>query len=250
MQTLRCVTRIGLQRVRKFCVTSREDARLRCPGGGRRSATARSAQFTGGASTKFLASVSHAANSGDTVVTSPMEWYEAEVRALEETRATQSPPPDPAVFYGSSSITLWSTLARDLGTARAVNLGFGGSTLEACVWFFERLVPPAGPASLVVYGARGCGERPHRERTPETILCRQPRRRGSLLSMPSAARTHRARQTIRTIHPRRGRPARPFEGSDRLACRARLQHRRVSRGEHRVSTPRLLREGRGVERPV
>jgi lysophospholipase L1-like esterase len=80
-----------------------------------------------------------------------MEWYETEVRALEQARTTESLPPDPAVFYGSSSITSWRTLARDLGSTRAVNLGFGGSTLEACVWFFERLVPPMRPASLVVY---------------------------------------------------------------------------------------------------
>src|SRR5262249_24881031 len=46
---------------------------------------------------------------------------------------------------------LWSTLASDLDAACIVNLGFGGSTLEACVWFFERLVTRACPASLVVY---------------------------------------------------------------------------------------------------
>jgi lysophospholipase L1-like esterase len=80
-----------------------------------------------------------------------MEWYEAEVRALEQACTMHPLPPDPAVFYGSSSITLWRTLARDLGSTRAVNLGFGGSTLEACVWFFDRLVPPTHPASLVVY---------------------------------------------------------------------------------------------------
>jgi lysophospholipase L1-like esterase len=80
-----------------------------------------------------------------------MEWYEAEVRALEQACRMRPLPPDPAVFYGSSSITLWRTLARDLGSTRAVNLGFGGSTLEACVWFFDRLVPPTRPASLVVY---------------------------------------------------------------------------------------------------
>jgi lysophospholipase L1-like esterase len=80
-----------------------------------------------------------------------MEWYETEVRALEVARATQPLPSDPAVFYGSSSITLWRTLARDLANTRAVNLGFGGSTLEACVWFFDRLIPPTRPASLIVY---------------------------------------------------------------------------------------------------
>jgi lysophospholipase L1-like esterase len=80
-----------------------------------------------------------------------MEWYEAEVQALEEARRSQQPPAHPAVFYGSSSIRLWTSLARDLGDASAVNLGFGGATLAACVWFFERLVLPVRPASLVVY---------------------------------------------------------------------------------------------------
>src|SRR5262245_44134877 len=90
-----------------------------------------------------------------------MNWYETEVRALEQARGTQSLPPDPAVFYGSSSITLWRTLARDLASARAVNLGFGGSTLEACVWFFDRLVPPTRPASLIVYaGDNDLGDGP------------------------------------------------------------------------------------------
>src|SRR5262249_20765434 len=96
-----------------------------------------------------------------------MEWYEPEVRALEQARATQSLPPDPAVFYGSSSITLWHTLARDLASTRAVNLGFGGSTLEACVWFFDRLVPPTHPASLVVYAGDndlGDGQTPRQVR--------------------------------------------------------------------------------------
>jgi lysophospholipase L1-like esterase len=80
-----------------------------------------------------------------------MEWYEAEVRGLEHLRSVRKPVEAPAVFYGSSTIRLWSTLAWDLGNPRALNLGFGGSTLEACFWFFERLVPPERPSSLVVY---------------------------------------------------------------------------------------------------
>lgn len=80
-----------------------------------------------------------------------MDWYESEVRALEIARAQRALPRCPAVFYGSSSIRAWGTLAEDLGDPRAINLGFGGSTLEACVHFFERLVAPVRPASLVVY---------------------------------------------------------------------------------------------------
>src|SRR5262245_52274636 len=97
-----------------------------------------------------------------------MEWYETEVRALEQARATQSLPADAAVFYGSSSITFWRTLAQDLASTRVVNLGFGGSTLEACVWFFDRLVLPTRPASLVVYAGDndlGDGQTPRQVRS-------------------------------------------------------------------------------------
>lgn len=80
-----------------------------------------------------------------------MEWYESEVRSLEHARRHRVLPECPAVFYGSSSIRGWDTLAGDLGEPRALNLGFGGSTLEACVFFFERLIVPVRPASLIVY---------------------------------------------------------------------------------------------------
>ena len=79
-----------------------------------------------------------------------VEWYESEVQALE--RATQSRVNGnrPPVFYGSSSIRLWDTLAEDFDP-RVLNLGFGGSTLQACDHFFARLVPPVHPRSLLLY---------------------------------------------------------------------------------------------------
>lgn len=96
-----------------------------------------------------------------------MQWYEAEVRELESARKRQPIPPCPTVFYGSSSIRMWNSLARDLGSPRALNLGFGGSTLAACVYFFERLVTPIHPASLVVYaGDNDLGD----GRSPEEVL--------------------------------------------------------------------------------
>ena len=73
-----------------------------------------------------------------------MEWYEAEVRALEKAHTLPPQPQKTVVFYGSSSIRLWTSLAEDfadLGRDMHVfNGGFGGSTLEACVHFFERLM--------------------------------------------------------------------------------------------------------------
>ena len=79
-----------------------------------------------------------------------MEWYEAEVRELERAQAGRVAGERPPVFYGSSSMRLWETLAEDVDP-RVLNLGFGGSTLEACDHFFARLIPPVRPRSLLLY---------------------------------------------------------------------------------------------------
>jgi lysophospholipase L1-like esterase len=71
------------------------------------------------------------------------------------------------VFYGSSSIRLWAGLAKDFPGVPLVNLGFGGSTLAACSWFFWRLVQPLQPAALVLYaGDNDLGD----GATPEQVL--------------------------------------------------------------------------------
>ncbi len=85
------------------------------------------------------------------VILQSMDWYEPDVQALEAEHNRRSPVVHPTVFYGSSTIRLWTDLARDLDAPEALNLGFGGSTLEACVYFFDRLVVPEHPSSLVVY---------------------------------------------------------------------------------------------------
>jgi lysophospholipase L1-like esterase len=79
-----------------------------------------------------------------------VEWYETEVQALERTVQGRVNGNRPPVFYGSSSIRFWDTLAEDFDP-RVLNLGFGGSTLEACDYFFARLVPPVNPRSLLLY---------------------------------------------------------------------------------------------------
>jgi lysophospholipase L1-like esterase len=79
-----------------------------------------------------------------------VEWYEAEVQALERSSRMGVNGTHPPVFYGSSSFRLWDTLAEDFDP-HVLNLGFGGSTLEACDYFFARLVPPVHPRSLLVY---------------------------------------------------------------------------------------------------
>lgn len=80
-----------------------------------------------------------------------MVWYEEEVQRVEKERLKISYEPE-TVFYGSSSFTLWSGLYEDLELLKPVNLGFGGSTLAACVWFFERIMASVeAPRRFVIY---------------------------------------------------------------------------------------------------
>ncbi|MFT4032054.1 MAG: SGNH/GDSL hydrolase family protein [Siphonobacter sp.] len=80
-----------------------------------------------------------------------MFWYEEEVQHLEQKVGNLLDASGSVVFYGSSSIRLWETLAQDFPTLKTLNLGFGGSTLAACTWFFERIVVPANPQAIIFY---------------------------------------------------------------------------------------------------
>jgi lysophospholipase L1-like esterase len=95
-----------------------------------------------------------------------MYWYEDEVKALEIESLKTGYEPE-TIFYGSSSIRLWNTLYQDMAHVKPVNLGFGGSTLAACVWFFDRLMMPFSPKRLVVYaGDNDLGD----GRSPEEVF--------------------------------------------------------------------------------
>jgi lysophospholipase L1-like esterase len=79
-----------------------------------------------------------------------MIWYENDVKKLEALKGTLPYTPE-TIFYGSSSIRLWKDLYTDLEPLRPINLGFGGSTLAACVWFFDRIMEPYAPQHIVCY---------------------------------------------------------------------------------------------------
>ncbi len=77
--------------------------------------------------------------------------FAEDVHQLERRVQAATVPRQPVVFYGSSSFRLWETVGADLHLPNALNLGFGGSTLEACTHFFERLVVPHAPSAMFVY---------------------------------------------------------------------------------------------------
>lgn len=92
-----------------------------------------------------------------------MFWYEDEIKGLEKKHAELTYQPE-TVFYGSSTIRLWVSLSRDFSEIKPVNLGFGGSTLAACTWFFDRVMARYEPKRLVFYaGDNDLGDGRHPE---------------------------------------------------------------------------------------
>ena len=95
-----------------------------------------------------------------------MFWYEEDIKQLEKKIDTLNDPPY-TVFYGSSSIRLWDHLEKDFNRFNGINLGFGGSTLAACVWFYDRIFSKIQPTSIVLYaGDNDLGDNRH----PEEVL--------------------------------------------------------------------------------
>lgn len=80
-----------------------------------------------------------------------MFWYEEEVLRVEKVLSNLEYLPE-TVFYGSSTFTLWENLYADFEDLKPVNLGFGGSTLAACAWFFDRIFDPlTSIKSILIY---------------------------------------------------------------------------------------------------
>ena len=95
-----------------------------------------------------------------------MYWYEDEVKRLEADGAKLGYLPE-TIFYGSSSIRMWTSLYNDFKEIKPINLGFGGSTLAACVWFFDRIMTPYQPKRFIIYaGDNDLGDGRH----PEEVL--------------------------------------------------------------------------------
>ena len=92
-----------------------------------------------------------------------MFWYEEDVKRLELIKANVVEQPE-LVFYGSSSIRMWSNLGNDFDQYHPINLGFGGSTMAACVWFFDRVMVELHPKGMVIYaGDNDLGDGRHPE---------------------------------------------------------------------------------------
>ena len=80
----------------------------------------------------------------------PDAW-EASMRRFEAQDRLHPPQPGVIVFTGSSSITFWASLERDMAPLPVLNRGFGGSRIGDAVHYAPRTVLAYNPRAVVLY---------------------------------------------------------------------------------------------------
>lgn len=103
-----------------------------------------------GLSLIFLSSVAYAQTTPTTAPINPAQWTD-ELRAFARQDSLTPPFARPILFYGSSSIRKWETLATDFPARPVLNRGFGGSRFPDALYFFDRLVVAYKPRQVVLY---------------------------------------------------------------------------------------------------
>jgi lysophospholipase L1-like esterase len=103
------------------------------------------------ASTLLYATQLPAAAKGVESYDAPLERFEGAVKTFESHDHGAMPAPGGTVFVGSSTFAHWTTMEADLKDLKAINHGFGGSTLPEVNHYFDRLVTRYKPDRIVLY---------------------------------------------------------------------------------------------------
>ena len=82
--------------------------------------------------------------------TDPERWART-IEVFTQQDAQRLPPAGSVLFIGSSSIRGWYSLRRDFESLQPINRGFGGSLATDCVHYFEEIVQPYQPRTIVFY---------------------------------------------------------------------------------------------------
>jgi lysophospholipase L1-like esterase len=91
-----------------------------------------------------------------------------EIVAFEQEDAKQMPSSGAVLFIGSSSIRLWTTLAKDFPEIPVINRGFGGSLIQDSTQFADQIVIPYKPKIVVLYA--GTNDLDYGNKTPEQVF--------------------------------------------------------------------------------
>jgi lysophospholipase L1-like esterase len=77
--------------------------------------------------------------------------WDKEINAFAEIDRKQTHPPNAVLFVGSSSIRMWTNLRSSFPRIKVINRGFGGSRLEDVNYYFDKIVTPYNPKTIVLY---------------------------------------------------------------------------------------------------
>jgi lysophospholipase L1-like esterase len=77
--------------------------------------------------------------------------FENDILLFEREDAENHPPVGATLFIGSSSIRLWSTISTDFPHLTIINRGFGGSHTSDVLHYFDRIVTPYQPATIIYF---------------------------------------------------------------------------------------------------
>lgn len=114
--------------------------------------------------------------------------WEVAVRRFERTDAVTQYPADSVLFYGSSSIRLWKTIAEDMAPRPVIQRGYGGARLSDAVNFVDRVVTPHQFSALVIFIANDIDGRPNQP---------SPQRVGELFGeLLAKVRTHHPHEPV------------------------------------------------------
>ena len=81
----------------------------------------------------------------------PTAQWTTELREFARQDSLKKPPIASILFYGSSSIRMWGTLATDFPNQVVLNRGFGGSRFPDAIQLFDKLVVRYKPRQVVLY---------------------------------------------------------------------------------------------------
>ncbi|RXK50812.1 GDSL-type esterase/lipase family protein [Aquirufa rosea] len=80
-----------------------------------------------------------------------IDKFEKEIRAYESKDSLAMPAKNLRLFFGSSSFRLWKSFDQDMAAYPSINRGFGGSTLEEALYYFDRMVLKYQPSWVFMY---------------------------------------------------------------------------------------------------
>ena len=96
----------------------------------------------------------------------PRFWYD--VQTIRHYDVMYTPPADPILFIGSSSIRKWNDLERTFAPYVAMNRGIGGAEVNDVTFYLNDIVFPYHPRQIVLYV--GENDLPYFNVTADTVL--------------------------------------------------------------------------------